>query len=248
MKGFQGLVVASVVGLGIIAGAQAGPFTPVDFSQFYNFNPQSQYGFPSGAQSFAGVPFQMTVDQNGNDSWQSVFMPCNLCSITVPVGVAGVATIYTLLSTWWGEAGTLGGTVTANGSAGDHFTYKLIAGDNIRTYPILTNQGIGNIRDYNPNAFTSDFLGDPSAQQVFLNCCGQRVDMQTIALPDVFAGETLDSITFTTINVPSYWTEFLQGITVEAPEPGTLTLFGVGLAALAWSRRRSAAKDAAPAV
>jgi hypothetical protein len=228
MARFRGLLAASVVGASLIGAAHAGPFTTVDFSAFYNFNPQVQYGFPSGAQNFAGVPFQMTV-VGGNDSWHTNFDGhCGAldCSITVPVGVAGATHAFTLLSTWWGFAGTTGGSVVANGSHGDHFTYLLTAN--------------GNIRDYNPNPGTSNLLLDPSAQQVFANGSGQRVDMQTITLPGVFASETLDSVTIhSAYNIGGFWQLFIQGLTVESiPEPGTLALFGVGLAGLAWSRRR----------
>jgi hypothetical protein len=62
--------------------------------------------FPSGAQNFGGVPF--AIPAGPNNYWNGgVAANCGsgTVSLSVPVGVSGVTSAFTLLNSMWGQAG-----------------------------------------------------------------------------------------------------------------------------------------------
>jgi hypothetical protein len=140
--------------------------------------------FPTGSQSYGGVPF--AIPAGPNNYWSgSVAGNCGSgeVSLTVPVGVPGVTSAFTLLNTFRGQAGPDAYLyVTFTGSGGATFTHPLV--------------GDVNVRNYNSGGYTST-INNTSTIQVWTNGDGQRLDRQEYILPPEFAGQVLTSVTVT---------------------------------------------------
>lgn len=224
-------VAAAAAGLAV-STAQA-QFTTIDLSSIVNGSRSNSLllngsTLPFGNQNFAGVPFAMqgSSDPNTNWAWYANIAANGgsaTTSVTIPVGVFGVTDVYSLISTFWGRAGSTSyASVTFNGSAGATYTYNLF--------------GNSDVRDYNQNIFTNAINGTTTIE-VFNNGSGQRVDRQQFVLPAAFASQTLDTITITDTGAPQLQRVFLTGLTVESvPAPAGASLIGLGL--LAAGRRR----------
>jgi hypothetical protein len=84
--------------------------------------------------------------------------------LTIPVGVYGVTSVFTVLNTMWGWAGpTAYLDITFNGSNGAK-----------KTVPLVGNV---NVRDYNNDGNTNT-IDNTSTIQVWDNGLGQRLDRQ----------------------------------------------------------------------
>lgn len=210
--------------------AQALTYSPVALGT-YNYNLQGiDGGFPSGSQTYFGVPF--SIPTTPPNIWHAVSaVGPNPRIIDIPVNIAAVAEVDTLINTFWGTPGTPGDPSTSYayldfyGSLGAHYTYYLY--------------GNYDIRDYNQNVYTNSINGTTTRNVVLLG--GHRLDMQTIALPPEFATQTLDDITLSDIGADGFQRAFISGLSVGAaaiPLPSTLLLLGSGLAALTGLRGR----------
>ena len=135
--------------------------------------------FPTSSQTLGGVPFNFQADASGNTAFEGG-------SLTIPVGVSGVTSVYTLINTAYGAYGANVGSVTFNGSAGDTYTVQLIEGSNVRDHY------------YNPSPFVNTTSDPMTTEAVWgFNTYGYaHLDMQDFTLPSAFADETLDSIVF----------------------------------------------------
>jgi PEP-CTERM motif len=141
----------------------------------------------------------------------------------IPVGQAGVTTVYSISNSSFGEAGFTAGQLVFNGSAGNSFTYTFTEGDNIRDHATT------GFNTSAPNVFATMDFG-----------AGDRLDVQKIVLPAAFGSETLTSIDFSYVGntVPGDGEAFLAALTTSTavgavPEPSTwammiLGFFGVG--------------------
>jgi hypothetical protein len=140
--------------------------------------------FPTGSQSYGGVPF--AIPAGPNNYWSgSVAGNCGSgeVSLTVPVGVPGVTSAFTLLNTFRGQAGPDAYLyVTFTGSAGATFTHPLVGGVNVR--------------DYNNDGYQNT-INNTSTIQAWTNGEGQRLDRQEYILPPEFASQVLTSVTIT---------------------------------------------------
>jgi hypothetical protein len=215
----------------------------VDFSASHNLRLQDLLGgsasqLPEGNLTLGGVPF--SIPTGGNNFWSAApGMAANPRVLEVPIGIDGVDKVYTLMNTFWGEkaAGTKA-SVEFVGSAGAMFSLAL--------------DGNVHVRDYLNNIFTNSINGT-STVNVFTAGSGLfnevRLDMQIIDLPPEFLSQTLvkmrvidNGVNDDGMGMNDPQRVFLAGVTVESvvPEPGGLTLVGLGMLAIGsyiWRRR-----------
>jgi len=157
------------------------PWTYVGPNDFLIINGST---FPAGAHNFGGVPF--AIPTGPNNYWAGAaaanFGPGTV-SLTIPVGVYGVTSAFTLLNSMWGWAGPNAYLfVTFSGSDGATATVPLV--------------GNVSVRDYNNDGNTNE-IDNTSTVQVWDNGLGQRLDRQEYLLPAAFASQTLTSVTIT---------------------------------------------------
>jgi hypothetical protein len=180
----------------------------------YNLNCNT---FPFGTKHYNGVPFLIPGNKKGtvNSAWFSDFAAGGgggSVSVTIPVNVAKVKTVYTLMNTIWGstESGLL--SVTFTGSEGATWTFDPIGGVNVR--------------DYNNGNYTDTCIcqlpggaGQSATINAWVNGDGQRLDEQIYELPAAFATQTLESITITDNGNEGLQRSFLAAVTVSTVGP-----------------------------
>jgi hypothetical protein len=203
----------------------ASPTTPIDISSFANTTwcgaPPPLFGncstFPFGPQTYNGIPFLIPGNAQGteNNIWLSYVAAgeaSGTVSITIPVNVAKVKTVYTLMNTYWGstQSGLL--RVTFTGSAGATWTFDPIGGTNIRDYHDYTWTNTIDCRL--PGA-----VGKSATINAWVNGQGQRLDMQVYELPAAFKTQTLVSITITDSGNTDEQRSFLTALTVSTNAP-----------------------------
>ena len=164
-----------------ISGLANEPWTYVGPNDFLIINGST---FPAGSQNLGGVPF--FIPTGPNNYWgagaAADFGP-GAVSLTIPVGVSGVTSVFTLLNTMWGHAGPqVYLFITFNGSGGATVTHALV--------------GNLNVRDYNNDGNTNS-IDNTTTAQVWDNGLGQRLDRQEYILPAAFASQVLTSVTIT---------------------------------------------------
>jgi hypothetical protein len=183
----------AVLSFAAAASMRAGE-TPIDISALAN-EPWTYVGpndfliingstFPTGAQILGGVPF--AIPDGHNNYWAGAaaanFGPGTV-SLTIPVGVFGVTSVFTVLNSMWGWSGPKAYLfITFNGSGGATRTVRLV--------------GNVNVRDYNQDGNTNT-IDNTSTVQVWDNGLGQRLDRQEYILPAAFASQELTSVTIT---------------------------------------------------
>lgn len=173
--------------------------------------------FPYGEQTYDGIPFLIPGNAEGtaNNIWHSDVAAgggSGTVSITIPINVAKVKTVYTLINTYWGstQSGLL--SVTFTGSAGATWTFNPIGGTNIR--------------DYNDGSYTDTIacqlpngVGKSATINAWVNGDGQRLDEQVFELPAAFRTQTLVSITLTDNGNSGEQRSFLAAVTVSTALP-----------------------------
>ena len=193
MKSNSGFVCSLFAIAFTAASARAGEI-PIDISALTNLGWTSPFcdgnsivngsTFPSGSQSFGGVPF--AIPAGPNNYWGgTVAGNCasGTVSLTVPVGVSGVRSVFTLLNTYNGQAGPSAFLyITFTGSGGATATAPLV--------------GDVSVRNYNPGGYTQT-INNTSTVRVWTNGYGQRLDRQQYILPAAFASQMLTSVTIT---------------------------------------------------
>jgi hypothetical protein len=184
----------SLIAVALAAAAARAGQIPIDISSLVN-EPWTYVGpndfliingstFPTGSQNFGGVPF--VIPTGPNNYWAAgaaANFGSGAVSLTIPVGVSGVTSVFTLLNTMWGFAGPQAYLyITFTGSAGATVTQPLV--------------GNVNVRDYNNDGNTNT-INNTSTMQVWDNGFGQRLDRQEYVLPAEFASQVLTKITIT---------------------------------------------------
>jgi hypothetical protein len=173
--------------------------------------------FPYGLKHYNGIPFLIPGNKQGteNNAWFSDFAASggsSPVSITIPVNVAKVKTVYTLMNTIWGstQPGLL--SVTFTGSAGATWTFDPIGGVNVR--------------DANNSSYTDTCIcqlpggvAQSATINAWVNNEGQRLDEQIYELPAAFATQTLVSITITDSGNEGVQRSFLAAVTVSTTGP-----------------------------
>src|ERR1700677_348160 len=158
--------------------------------------------FPYGEQTYDGIPFLIPGNAEGtaNNIWHSDVAAgggSGTVSITIPINVAKVKTVYTLMNTYWGstQSGLL--SLTFTGSAGATWTVRLVG---CTTDTILCQlPGAG---------------GKTATVNAWVNGQGQRLDEQVFELPAAFRTQTLVSITITDNGNASEQRSFIAAVTV----------------------------------
>ncbi len=174
--------------------------------------------FPFGEQTYDGIPFLIPGNAQGtaNNLWSADVEAdggSGTVSVTVPINVAKVKTVYTLMNTFWGtsQSGLL--SVTFIGSGGATWTANLV--------------GNANIRDYNQNGNTTNSIlcqlpggvGQSATINAWVNGDGQRLDAQVFELPAALAKQTLVSMTITDSGNAGEQRGFLAALTVSTLVP-----------------------------
>lgn len=216
------------VGLWFALGGtvQAGiVYQPIDFSAFYNSKAGGDLTingstYPTGAQTYLGVPFQLDDDR---EYWASHYATgANPRTLELNVSILYVREVHTLISTYWGEKepGTFA-YLEFFGTGGAYFKKDLDGNDDIR--------------DYNYNPSYTIFINDVTTKEVWDNGMNQHLDKQFVDLPDAFDNATLTKIILADNGDEGLQRTFLFGITAgvsQAPIPGAVVLLGSGLALL----------------
>jgi hypothetical protein len=174
--------------------------------------------FPFGQQTYDGIPYLIPGNAQGtaNNVWYSNTAAgggSGVVSVTIPINVAKIKTVYTLMNTGWGttQAGLL--SVTFTGSAGATWTVNLVGG--------------ANVRDYNQNGSTTNSIlcqlpgaaAKSATINAWVNGAGQRLDEQVYELPAAFHTQTLVSMTITDNGNSGEQRSFLAAVTVSTVIP-----------------------------
>ncbi len=214
------LILMLAVGLAHAANV---PVTPIDISSIANTTWCSGEiincsTYPFGTQAYDGIPYLIPGNTQGtlNNYWSSDVAAGGgggKVSITIPVNVAKVKTVYTLMNTLWGstQSGLL--SITFTGSAGATWTFNPV--------------GNLNVRDYNNNGNTTNSIacqipggaGKSATINAWVNGQGQRLDEQVYRLPAAFAKQTLVSITITDTGNSGLQRSFLAALSVSTSVP-----------------------------
>ncbi|MCX5805966.1 MAG: VPLPA-CTERM sorting domain-containing protein [Proteobacteria bacterium] len=230
------IVLIFFVVAGFATGAAAYDYTPITFD--YNSTSWGRdNSYPTGSPvTLGGVPFDIPAYPN-NNTWDSYTWDSNTGyngtrSITIPVNVANVKEVHTLINTSWGYYPMQYTTVTFNWSGNGVYTKILTDGVDIRDW---WNGGYA-------NTISGDTVQVYSGYGTPYPYLPTRVDKQLFTFTDAqYNGRTLESITITDTGAEGTHRAFLYGVTVASsavPIPGALWLFGPGLVSLAAIRRR----------
>jgi hypothetical protein len=168
--------------------------------------------FPSGSQTFNAIPFEIPTSNNAWFADQAANGGSGTVSITIPVNVANVKTVYTLMNTMWGSKTKDLVTITFTGSKGASWVYHPVEGLDMRDY----NQGsyVNSIDCRLPSG-----AGKTGTVSGWKNTSPQRLDMQIYELPAAFAGQTLKSVTITDNGNFSEQRSFIAAMTVSTDGP-----------------------------
>lgn len=193
---------------------------PINISSKANANwctvaPINCTTLPFGTKSYDGVTFDIPGTATTHNAWgayQAANGGSGKVSITVPVNIKDVKTVYTLMNTDWGSTAKGLLAITFTGTGGATWTYDPL--------------GNANIRDYNNGTYTNAIgcalpTGPGTAATVtgFKNNKGQRLDMQIYELPATFGGQTLVSITITDSGNTGVQRSILAALTVSTAAP-----------------------------
>ena len=173
--------------------------------------------FPYGTQHYNGIPYAIPGNKAGteNGAWfaaEAANQGSGTVSVTIPINVAKVKTVYTLMNTIWGSTQTGLLSITFTGSGGATWTFNPIGGVNVR--------------DYNDGNYTNTCIcqlpggvGESGTISAWTNTGGQRLDEQIYELPAAFATQTLESITITDSGNENVQRSILAAVTVSTTGP-----------------------------
>jgi hypothetical protein len=172
--------------------------------------------FPTGKLVKNGVTFE--ISNKSNNGWFAWVANggSGTATVTIPVNVKDVKTVYTLMATQWGTTATGLLSITFTGSGGAVWTYDLTGGIDIRDYN--NDDNTNSIDCALPDTITSK-KGSAGTVSAWNNGQGQRLDMQIFELPTSFAGQTLESITITDKGDSGVQRSFIGALTVSTTAP-----------------------------
>jgi len=152
--------------------------------------------FPSGNHTYEGVTFQIPTVNNAWFAEVAADYGPGTVSVTIPVNVEGVKTVYTLMNTTYGSTTPGLASITFNGTGDASWTYNLTGGIDIRDYNYNTSTTY-TLDCALPLGTTKREPGTVGTVPAWNNAEGQRLDMQIFELPTSFADQTLQSVTIT---------------------------------------------------
>jgi hypothetical protein len=177
-----------------------------------------------------GIPF--FIPSNGNNVWLSAEIPsAPEVSATWTVNIPNIIGVYTLINTYWGQAGSPFTFAVFGFSDNSKYWYSFFGNDDIR--------------DYNPWGFTNN-INNTSTINVFLGNAGRpRLDRQFINLEEAgFGGKTLTTFSIYDYGGPNFQRAFIAGATAAViPEPSIFSFLVFGGAVLMAGRRRKRKTD-----
>ena len=188
-------------------------YAPLDISAFYNARyhdlQPTCVDLPAGDVTLGGVPFE--IGAVGNNTWFGLLAPgFPPRIIDIPVGVAGVDEVHTLINTAWGEPGPFSyAALEFHGSEGSIHHLDLVGNVDIRDF------FYGYWTQYINNTTTTNVAITYEGQ--FLAEC--RMDKQQIDLPDSFLTETLEFIRVIDSGDYGFQNVLLTGITLGLGAP-----------------------------
>lgn len=223
------------------------PYVTMDLTTFTNGSMYPQNG---GPVTVGGVNFQLatcstscysvTAGLNPQSAGQTGVIGAlgenpNPYSISIPVNLTNVTTVYTLINSAFGTAGSTIGSITFVGLL-NSYVYNLVEGVNVRDH----YEGVF-VNTASDLAGTKTF-GDGSV----------RLDMQAIVLPAGFASDTLVSMIFNSNNLDSLGQPlFAAAVSVDrddapgqTPVPAAWALMLTGLSGFGYAayRRKTVSK------
>jgi hypothetical protein len=229
---FVGAIVSSVTA-GDLAFASQIDISGLVNSDLTTYSGGSNYPQNGGSLTVAGVTFQLsTIAPNNNTAVIQGSTAFGVSeTYTIPVNLFGIQTVDTLINSAFGTLGTDIGSLVFHGAGGETFTYTLTEGFNVRDH-----FEDGFVNSATNLAGTANFGNPPGTD---------RLDMQEILLPAIFASATLTSIDFNSFGQGGNGAPFVAAIdaftTSATPLPAALPLFAGGLGALGllgWRRKR----------
>jgi hypothetical protein len=247
-RGLFGALLGLVIFAFFPASSPAQSFNPINMSSEANFTFAGEVsvpgdlqntiylpGAPTGSVTLGGVPFDLASNGSGDQAWSAEVAAnggSSQVSVTVPIGLYGATTVYTLINTMWGAAGPNSyASLVFTGTGGATYTYDLISNTNIRNW-IPGGPGFGG----STSIITSPTVNVYSGPSSYGNTGG--LDMQDITLPSSFADQTLTSVELIDNGNANFQRTVLDGLTVvSVPEPAATTVLCVGFA-LAFGLRR----------
>jgi hypothetical protein len=174
--------------------------------------------FPYGTKHYDGITYAVLGSKKGttNTAWfaaDAAGQGSGTVSITIPVNVAHVKTVYTLMNTEWGSTQPGLISITFTGSGGATWTFDLTGGINVRDYNNgnLTNTCICQLPGGVGQSGTINAWTNSGSQQ--------RLDEQVYELPAAFATQTLESITITDSGDENVQRAILAAVTVSTTGP-----------------------------
>jgi hypothetical protein len=235
----RSFIVLGFLGTGVLANATELDLSSLVTADLNTYTNGYMYPVGGGSITVGGVGFLLAPISNvagGNDTgvvqlngdpgdWLNSFP----ASVSIPVSETGDKTVYTLINSSFGSAGTEIGTLTFIGSL-NNYTYTLTEGSNVRDHydGFFTNTA--------PDVYGSTYFGDGSV----------RLDAQAISLPGNLG--TLESITFAAgTQYYGNGEPFLAAVTTSVsgvPEPSTWAMMAFGFAGLGLAGRLASRKAA----
>jgi hypothetical protein len=219
------LLISATFALAALAGSAAAD--QIDISGLTNANLDNYFNggvYPQngGPLTIGGVNFNLANSSGGTGIIQLPGQDFVPSSVVIPVGEAGVTTVYSIVNSAFGQVGEDIGSLTFTGSGGASFTYDFVEGDNVRDHATTF------FNDSAPNLFASEDFGG-----------GDHLDVQQILLPVAFAGQTLTSITFAS-NGDTQGEPFLAALTTAGgvPEPATWAMMLLGFGGIGYALRK----------
>jgi len=141
MKRLKGVGVLVIISLCLVATAFATQ-TAVNLtaeantkwcSEPYNV-PINCSTLPTGSKTYDGVKFKIPTTNNAWFADVAAGGSSGDVSVTIPVNVKNVVTVYTLMNTLWASSTAHLLSITFTGSDGATWTYYLVSGSDIRDY------------------------------------------------------------------------------------------------------------------